>query len=119
MSDMPKNLQGAAGLRWILLASAALLTVVSGGLGWIEMVYDNSTAPRSFVWGIALVAWIGWITLCCTVFVCKRLAAREARLEKRAERNTVRIIEAICEKRLANLADLMEEDNIRPINGKR
>lgn len=118
MSDMPKNLQRAAACRWILGASAALLTVVVGALGWIEIIDDASPAPRGLVGLAALVFWFATICLWCTVVICKRLAARDARLEKRSDRNAERIIAAICEKRLENLADLME-DNVRPINGKR
>lgn len=121
MSDMPKNLQRAAAFRWILGASAALLTVVVGALGWIEIIDDTSPAPRGLVGLAAMVFWCAFITTCCTVVICKRLAIRDARLEKRVERQTSVIVAAIAEQRLSNLADFMEEEdrNVRWINEKR
>jgi len=123
MSDIPKNLRSAARLRCIVLIAAGLLTVVTVLLWWFELASGGSaasTAARTFFWGVTHVAWDGWILLSCTVFICQRLAEREARADELAERNTVRLIEAQCDRRLSNLADLMEEDgNVRWINRKR
>jgi heme A synthase len=116
---MPKGLHRAAGLRWILLSAAALLTVVAGLLGWIEVADDSAPAPRAFVWGTAMVVWIGFISLCCMVFHLKRQAIRDARNRKEAERNTQRILAAIVERRLTSLADLLEEDVRSDLNEKR
>lgn len=109
MSDMPKSLQRAASLRWILLSAALSLTVAAGVLGWFEVVNDGTPAPRAFVWGIAMVVWIAWVALSCSVLVIQRIT-------KRIDRAVKCIIDAICEKRLSNLADLMEDSNVRSIN---
>lgn len=109
MSDVSKGLQRACGARWVLATSAGLLTVVSGVLGWLEVANGGSPAPRSFVFGIAMVVWIAWIALTCSLLVIKQV-------NKRIDRWGNRVVAALCEKRLTNLADLMEEDgNIRSI----
>lgn len=118
MSDMPKNLQRAARFRWWALSAAALLTVVAGALAWVEVTTEGApSAPRAFVSTFATVVWIGFFSLCSTVYALQRMAVREARIEKRAERNTERILQAIKTKRLSDLADLLEpEGSARPIN---
>jgi hypothetical protein len=112
MSDMPKNLRAAAGLRWILLTTALLLTVAAGTFGWIETVDQWAPAPRAFVLGLAMVAWVAWVALSCAVLVVQRICKRICRAE-------ARILEAIAAARLANLADAVENGNIRSINERR
>lgn len=109
---MPKGLQRACLFRWVLAVSAGLLTVVSGVLGWFEWANGGSPAPRAFVFGIAMVGWIAFVALSCALLVLKKVI-------KRIDRWGERIIATICEKKLTNLADLMEDGNVRWINGKR
>lgn len=111
MSEVPKGLQRAAGLRWALVVSAVLLTVVAGVLGFFEVASSGSSAPRSFVMSIAMVVWSAWIALSCALWIIKRITKCISRAKNE-------IIAAIVEKRLGNVADLME-DNIRWINEKR
>lgn len=111
MSDMPKHLRAAASARWVLLGVALLLTVVAGAFGWFETVNDWAPAPRAFLWGLAMVAWIAWVAISCTVFVVQRIGKCICRSE-------ARITRALCENRLNNLADAVE-NNVRPINERR
>lgn len=118
MSDMPKGLRTVASYRWVLLTIALLLTVVALLLGWLEVQYDNSPTPRAFVWGTAMVVWVTWVLLSCTV--CAVRVVIKA-VQRANERLRVQIIEAICERRMEILADLMEEGggNVRSIDGRR
>lgn len=122
MSDTTKAVRRTAGLRWIFLIAAALLTVVAVYLGWIETVNELPAAPRSIVWGAALASWIGAIQAWCTRTQLERQARFEEQIDEKLEEQikqaTERIIAAITEKRLHELADLME-DNVRSINGGR
>jgi hypothetical protein len=123
MSDMPTSVQRIADLRWVLLGSAALLTVVAGFLGWTEVVDGAPATATRFVWGAALVLWVAFVLVCCTYVLLKRdarIAEEQARIAEERKRDTARIISAITERRLTNLADLMEDEGkVRSINGRR
>ena len=112
MPDMPKSLRTAATTRWILLSVAVALTATSGVLGWIEVAEKLEPAPRAFVWGMAMVAWIAWIALCCALFVVQRVNKRICRME-------TRLLEAITARRIENLAQCIEDSNVRSINERR
>lgn len=137
MSDLPKGLQRAADFRWILLSVALLLTVIAGTLGWVEMKEGIPAAPRAFSWGFAIILWIGFITLCCTVIILKRMARQQQcakrqvdelaestkrQLEELAgqfQKNMAELASAVAEGRLAELASMIQNDNVRPMQGRR
>jgi hypothetical protein len=84
---------------------------MTGAFCWYEVVNDSPSAPRAFVMSCAIVAWMAWVALCAAIIVVQAVI-------KRIESVKRQIIAAICDRRLAPLADLMEDDNVRWINRK-
>ncbi|ONI73118.1 hypothetical protein ALI144C_45035 [Actinosynnema sp. ALI-1.44] len=105
---MPKGLQTVGRWRWLLLGSAALLTVVAGVLGWLEITTHSNPAPRSWVQHTATVCWLGYFVLAGALPIARWAVKRVERAVERAGR----------EQRLTTLADLLE-DNVRSGTDKR
>lgn len=120
MCDVPKTLRTVASLRRGFLAAASLLTVVTCVVTWIEIASGYSSAARFFMSVSTSVAWIVYAVIWATQVICRTLSEQDVCAETRAERDTQLIMDAVCEKRMANIANAMDEDgNVRRIKRKR